>query len=436
MESLSGTVEGLLQGGSSNFECTPPLADLSPEAQALLFQGSWLAGISQVFSQEEGSAVIEVENSMTLEEAEAPSALLEGNPLVSDSMEVGLLNLDSLGHIEPPIKREELAATLSMGPPATNVYEGNYGFDVRCPNRDKKSTKSINWTYSEHWRKLYATMNTACPFDIHVDKKPPPGTVVRVMAVYAEPEDRMEVIKRCVLHASPENNQGDASALASHFVRCDSSKAEYHQDPETNRHSLTVLYEEPQAGLNVMQCLLRFMCRSSCASTMRRRAVKLIWTLEHGGQVLGRQSIDLKVCACPGRDRSSEERAATKQRGSAILDLPAVIEPAIHHTATTSYGQPVRRKRVLMEGQHSAFTGGPSKSRKVEPEEERPYFLECSSREIYDQLKLIRDGFMALKLTNPALFRAHLRKTLGTHERGTTVKQEPGETVSSGESQE
>lgn len=114
MESLSGTVEG----GSSNFECTPPLAGLSPESQAVLFQGSWIAGISQIFSQEEGEVLIDVKDSMTLEEAEAPGVLLEGNPLVSDSLE-GLLSLDGLGHVEPPMKQEELPATLYMGPPAT-----------------------------------------------------------------------------------------------------------------------------------------------------------------------------------------------------------------------------------------------------------------------------------------------------------------------------
>lgn len=247
----------------------------------------------------------------------------------------------------------------------------------------------------------------------------------------------MEVIKRCVVHSDPKNNQGDVVAPLSHFVHCDSPKAEYLEDPYSKRHSLIVRYEEPQAGLSYMQCLLRFMCLSSCASSMRRRAVKLIWTLENSsGQVLGRQAIDLKVCACPGRDRNTEERAATRQRDCPSLDPAPLFEPpaVVPAVATTSRGQSVRRKRALVDAP-SAFHGGPSKPRKVEPDEERPYYFKCSSREIYDTLKLMHDSLMSLKVHEPALFRAHLKK-LATHERGTTVKQEPGEAVSSGESQE
>ncbi|GFS29276.1 cellular tumor antigen p53 [Nephila pilipes] len=46
----------------------------------------------------------------------------------------------------------------------------------------------------------------------------------------------------------------------------------------------------------------------SCAGGPNRRLLTLIFTLEHGGRVLGRQSVDLKICACPGRDRESAEK--------------------------------------------------------------------------------------------------------------------------------
>ncbi|XP_077546502.1 cellular tumor antigen p53-like isoform X2 [Haemaphysalis longicornis] len=460
MESLSGTVED-----NNGFEGTPPLVELTPNTMQEVFLDVWpgsmdhcqriwggdlsvpttppnlqgtgdkggdrpMCGFHQPErdSQEEGLAHYRVEDLLQ-------HAGVDTQDLVPVDPQM-VLNQDAWGQVEQqPVKQEDPVRSAYVGPPATNVYEGEYRFDVRCPNR-AKSTKSVTWTYAEHWRKLYANMNTACPFHIFVDKAPPPGTMVRVMAVYAEAEDRMEVIKRCVVHADPENNQGDVVAPLSHFVRCDSPKAEYLEDPNSKRHSLIVRYEEPQAGLGYMQCLLRFMCLSSCASSMRRRAVQLIWTLENSGHVLGRQAIGLKVCACPGRDRNTEERAATRQRDCPSLDPAPLFEPpaVVPAVATTSRGQSVRRKRALVDAP-SAFHGGPSKPRRVEPDEERSYNFKCSSREIFDTLKLMRDSLMALKVHKPALFRAHLKK-LATHERGTTVKQEPGEAVSSGESQE
>lgn len=430
MESLSGTVEGLLQG-SGSLECTPTLSELiSPKAQEILESGfewrDWMMHFSQ---EDEGKAPIQDDDYMTFANAEAPNVLLDGSTLRMDSEMEALLNRTEWEQAEQPVKQEDPAAAPYGGPPATNVYEGEYGFDVRCPNK-AKATKSVAYTFAEHSRKLYCNMNTACPFYIYLEKPPPPGAVVRVMAVYAELEDRMQVIKRCVVHATPENNKGDMLALASHFVRCDNSKAEYHKDPASKHHSLTIPYEEPQAGLKYVVCLLRFMCLSTCNS-VHRRPIKLIWTLEHNGRALGRQAIGLKVCTCPGRDRNSEESKAVKRRGCGILDPALPVEPAgCHADATTSGSRSVRRKRALVEAR-----GGPSKSRKSEPDEERSYYIECSSPEIRDLLKLIRDSLVTLKEHKPAVYWAHYKK-LTSHDRGATVKQEPGDTVSSGESQE
>ena len=56
--------------------------------------------------------------------------------------------------------------------------------------------------------------------------------------------------------------------------------------------------------------MFAFMCFSNCASGPSRRPVEVIFTLEKDGQTLGRRVVEIRVCACPGRDRKSDERAA------------------------------------------------------------------------------------------------------------------------------
>ena len=59
--------------------------------------------------------------------------------------------------------------------------------------------------------------------------------------------------------------------------------------------------------------MFAFMCFSSCASGPSRRPVEVIFTLERDGQTLGRRVVEIRVCACPGRDRKSDEKIASLQ---------------------------------------------------------------------------------------------------------------------------
>ena len=48
---------------------------------------------------------------------------------------------------------------------------------------------------------------------------------------------------------------------------------------------------------------LQFMCLGSCPGGLARRPVSLVFSLETpGGQILGRQSLELRICTCPFRD--------------------------------------------------------------------------------------------------------------------------------------
>ena len=46
--------------------------------------------------------------------------------------------------------------------------------------------------------------------------------------------------------------------------------------------------------------------------------MEIIFTLERDGQTLGRRVVEIRVCACPGRDRKSDEKAAGGEPSSSM----------------------------------------------------------------------------------------------------------------------
>lgn len=53
-----------------------------------------------------------------------------------------------------------------------------------------------------------------------------------------------------------------------------------------------------------------FMCRNTCLGNMNSRQINAVFTLESAhGIILGRITIELRICACPGRDRRVDETA-------------------------------------------------------------------------------------------------------------------------------
>ena len=191
--------------------------------------------------------------------------------------------------------------------PSSTPYCGNYGFLISFQEQ-MKDTKSATWTYSHDLKKLFVRMAVSCPISFRTSCAPPPGSVIRATPIYVKAEHVQEPVKRCPNHAtSPEFNEGHPAPK--HLVRCEHKLAHYEVNPATMRQSV-VFPHEPQARATWVTNLFQFMCFSSCVGGLNRRPFMLVFTLEHKDQVLGRQAVEVRVCACPGRDKAQEEKSA------------------------------------------------------------------------------------------------------------------------------
>ena len=151
------------------------------------------------------------------------------------------------------------------------------------------------------------------------------GCVIRATPVYSRPEHVKEVVRRCPNHSSCTGDQNEGHLAPTHLVRCQHSQAYYCEDSFSGRLSVTIPYEQAAAGTPWVVNLFQFMCFSLCVGGLNRRPIQVIFTMEEGGQVVGRQAVEVRICACPGRDRKTEEDAANPNKRPVKRAAPSSI---------------------------------------------------------------------------------------------------------------
>ncbi|GFR10281.1 cellular tumor antigen p53 [Trichonephila clavata] len=272
------------------------------------------------------------------------------------------------------------AAYMPSSLPASQNWTGLHDFNVSFGPQEK-NTKGVSWTYSGIKDKLYVRKDAPCPINFSAKSITSGHVVIRAMALYSSPEHASEVVHRCVNHSMMESSEGVFEAK--HLVRCESQMADYKVDLTTKRHSVIVPFENPPAGQQFSTYIYKFTCFGSCTGGPNRRPLMLIFSLEEDGKVIGRRKFDVKICACPGRDKKTEEKQSVvevtpemplKRKEKEMISLCDALD-----FTKSIYLPPVKKKKSNM---------GP------------PYTVSMTDQRCYEFLKNMKKLFDMCKAVN------------------------------------
>ncbi|KAG5447148.1 Cellular tumor antigen p53, variant 2 [Clonorchis sinensis] len=240
----------------------------------------------------------------------------------TDLESAGPVRADAMGDTAHPPKK-----LTSDDIPVLDSFPGYYGFDLYRPlcgdtyeASDTKPSTAFFFFKDEHgWTNLYSKKTpTWWTLSYWCQRQPPEGSFIRLTPVYGTADKQQEVIQRCF-----EDFMSIPTSAMSRYsiVLVGNSLADYFFDPVTERLCVTLPYERPKEGCEYSQFNGKFMCFNSClynGGQGNKKPLFLIITLERlvagtepsKGQceVLGRQCIKFRSCACPKRDKENSER--------------------------------------------------------------------------------------------------------------------------------
>uniref|UniRef100_A0A0A9W1L4 Cellular tumor antigen p53 n=2 Tax=Lygus hesperus TaxID=30085 RepID=A0A0A9W1L4_LYGHE len=237
-----------------------------------------------------------------------------------------VVDVEGIDPDKPPYAWNKTGIPESPGTPNQNSSENsatllldfagpcNFGYHFR---KDNASQMVNSWLYSEMLNQVFLKMGNVVHIQFTVDetKAPDPNDLfIRATPVFCSSDHMHLPVNRCTLHSLEDDPLNEAHSdgtchcndynLVGHIIRSTSANAIYCYDDETERHSVIVPLKH-----RLYDLLFSFSCKTSCSRGMERRPIRTVFSLENrAGLVLGRCSLNIKICSCPKRDKDRGEK--------------------------------------------------------------------------------------------------------------------------------
>ncbi|XP_075983688.1 p53 [Anticarsia gemmatalis] len=199
----------------------------------------------------------------------------------------------------------------ARGPPdSTNVsHASNFLVEVNSNDTHKKK-----FLYSHRLDRIYVDMN--CDFSLSFNWDPArvhgADMFVRAVVVFSDAEQAQKRVERCRQHfPDVPTVPKEVAKNVLHSSREFGTQGVYYcGDAEALDSWYSVVVHFNKTTLDPCTHAYKFVCKSSCASGINRRAIAIIFTLEDQfGRVYGRRQVGTKVCSCLKRDMVKDEDA-------------------------------------------------------------------------------------------------------------------------------
>eukprot|EP00050_Salpingoeca_kvevrii_P020715 m.101932 g.101932 ORF g.101932 m.101932 type:complete len:370 (+) comp8981_c0_seq4:226-1335(+) len=209
-------------------------------------------------------------------------------------------------------------ASHSVRPPVVDSSNDSLGFELVIADGGKVPARA-DWTYSPQLNLLLCKIDSKCPIAFRTSRPIPGNVRLRISPKFSRPEDRNTPVLNCPTHLT--EHQGNGNQAPEHMAQCDSDTANYVVDRVSKHHSCWIDARVGRDGCLDQMESIRMMCFSSCSGGPNRRPIELQFTLEQENRVLAMRKLDVRVCACPARDRKLAEKtkegsASSKRRRS------------------------------------------------------------------------------------------------------------------------
>ncbi|XP_065831808.1 cellular tumor antigen p53-like [Oscarella lobularis] len=215
---------------------------------------------------------------------------------------------------QAPVTEEYLLDPF-LGIPSNRPFPGVHNFRIKFPKDIGGESKSIPWTYSSVLNKFFVKNLKNLPVCFTTNQGLRAGEAkLRMMPAFKKMSYVREPVTRCPNHMQ-QNEDGHPNPL--HVFKTNDSNAEYVM--EANRPCI-VLPFQASAVTGEATYFFASACFSSCLPGSDQEGCQLIFTLEINGRIIGRDTVDVRVCSCPGRDKIMYVKKFLKQTSASNGD--------------------------------------------------------------------------------------------------------------------